>query len=388
MAAKVAGAKAKGKAGKPGLKAGEKGLKSKFPSPQLPIATTLLRWYDRHRRVLPWRALKGETADPYRVWLSEIMLQQTTIAAVIPYFHKFIARWPTVRELAAASLDDVFRLWAGLGYYRRARGLHDCAQRIVAEYDGVFPADQQKLLALPGFGLYTAAAVASIAFGQRANVVDGNVERVIARIFAVQTPLPGAKTTLRELAATLLPNSCYGDYAQALMDLGATICTPRNPKCLLCPWQAGCQANARGIQNELPRRVAKAVRPIRRAIAFALFNPQGELWLRPRPSTGLLGGMLEVPSSAWLPQAPPNLAAVAAEAPARNVSWRLLPGGIRHVFTHFALEIAVAVGTLTIGTKPPAVGSWVAPAGFKAEALPSVMHKIAAHALAGYREGA
>ncbi|NDG05417.1 MAG: A/G-specific adenine glycosylase, partial [Alphaproteobacteria bacterium] len=208
----------------------------------LPDPAALLRWYDRHRRVLPWRALPGQVADPYAVWISEIMLQQTTVAAVIPYFQKFMRLWPTLQDLADAPLDAVLRQWAGLGYYRRARLLHQCAQVLRTEYDGKIPAQEQELIKLPGFGPYTAAAVAAIAFDEPATVVDGNVERVMARIFAVSQPLPQAKTELRQHAAALQPKCRHGDYAQALMDLGATVCAPRQPQCPICPWQSNCLA--------------------------------------------------------------------------------------------------------------------------------------------------
>jgi len=344
-------------------------------------ATRLLDWYDRHRRLLPWRALPHATIDPYRVWLSEIMLQQTTVAAVAPYFQKFIARWPTVQALAAAPLDEIMAMWAGLGYYRRARMLHACARKICAEYGGLFPQTTTALLNLPGFGPYTAAAVMAIAFDQPANVVDGNVERVMARIFAITTPLPAAKKDLSQAAARLLPADRHGDYAQALMDLGATICTPRSPKCLLCPWHDLCQAHKLGIAETLPRRLARAAKPVRRAMAFVLFNPQGEIFLRPRPAEGLLGGMLEVPSSPWITDGQPELAVARVYAPAKT-SWQVMPGSVRHVFTHFTLEVTVAVGTLRPAkSRDAAPGQWIGLKRLDKVALPSVMHKIVRHAL-------
>jgi A/G-specific adenine glycosylase len=263
----------------------------------------LLRWYDKNRRILPWRVPGGGTPDPYRIWLSEVMLQQTTVGAVAPYFQKFVKLWPAIEDLAGSTLDDVLREWAGLGYYRRARSLHACARRIVADYGGVFPEDEKELLGLPGFGPYTAAAVRAIAFNQRANVVDGNVERVVARMAAIKTPLPKAKAKVRAAASALLPKSGpgarYGDYAQALMDLGATICTPQNPKCELCPWVRFCRAYAEGIVESLPHRTKPKPRRTRRAIAFILTNERGEILLRQRPKEGLLGGMMEVPSCLW-----------------------------------------------------------------------------------------
>jgi len=344
-----------------------------LPQPQ---ARRLLAWYDRHRRILPWRALAGVTPNPYHVWLSEIMLQQTTVAAVAPYFQKFIRRWPTIEDLAEAPAADIMRMWAGLGYYRRAVLLHTCAKAICADHQGRFPEIEQELLELPGFGPYTAAAMAAIAFGRRANVVDGNVERVMARVFAVKTPMPQAKQKLRALAATLLPGARYGDYAQALMDLGATICTPRNPKCGLCPWASACLGQAEGIAENLPHRLKAKSRPVRRGIAFVLINKKNEIFLRERHKHGLLGGMMEVPGSAWNEGKMPKLKDVLKEAPART-SWTMLPGTVRHVFSHFALEVSVAHGT----TVRPLKGLWVSLERFEEEALPSVMRKIVRHAL-------
>ncbi len=343
----------------------------------------LLRWYDKNRRLLPWRSLAGQVPDPYHVWLSEVMLQQTTVGAVAPYFQKFLKKWPTIQHLAAASLDDVLRQWAGLGYYRRARSLHACAQGIVAEYGGKFPATEKDLLDLPGFGPYTAAAVRAIAFDQRANVIDGNVERVMSRLFAIKTPLPKAKPEIRIVAESMLPKSRYGDYAQALMDLGATICTPRNPKCDLCPWQKSCAARALGIAETLPRKPKAKAKPIRRAIAFVLFNQDGEIFLRQRPKDGLLGGMMEVPSTAWSEGAMPSLTSAQSHAPIKT-KWRLLSEIVHHVFSHFEFEIAVAVGNVN-GREEKKQGTWVPVNKLSDEALPSVMRKIIKAALAELR---
>ncbi|MDE2029953.1 MAG: A/G-specific adenine glycosylase [Alphaproteobacteria bacterium] len=345
-----------------------------------PSPARLLKWYDSHRRILPWRAGRDETPDPYRVWLSEIMLQQTTVAAVGPYFQKFVARWPALNDLAAAPLDDILRLWAGLGYYRRARLLHQCAIKLRDDYGGVFPSDEKTLRGLPGFGPYTAAAVAAIAFGKPANVVDGNVERVMARIFALQTPLPKAKPELRAAAAQLVPKKRAGDYAQALMDLGATICTPRSPKCGLCPWQKECRAFASGDQEKLPKREAKKAKPVRRAIAFVLMNREGEVLLRRRPPHGLLGGMMEVPSTPWREGRMPRLADAKTHAPVA-AEWQEIRGIVRHIFTHFTLESAVAVATVSITGARRAHGAWVPIGKLADEALPSVMKKIVHHAL-------
>jgi A/G-specific adenine glycosylase len=337
----------------------------------------LLAWYDRHRRVMPWRAGKGQKPDPYRVWLSEIMLQQTTVATVGPYFQKFIKRWPTLKDLASAKLDDVLRLWAGLGYYRRARMLHACARVLRDEFGGKFPRDEETLRTLPGFGPYTAAAVAAIAFGKSANVVDGNVERVMARVFCVSAPLPKAKAELREVAATLVPQKRCGDYAQALMDLGATVCTPRSPKCDVCPWQGACQAYAKGVQEQLPRRVKKKTKPVRRAVAFVLMNGRGEVLLRRRPPHGLLASMMEVPSSPWREGMMPSLAQAEKFAPTGAETWKQCAGSVRHVFTHFTLEVVVAVAK----TKKKIRGHWVPIGKLGDEALPSVMRKIVGRAL-------
>ncbi|HEX7970237.1 MAG TPA: A/G-specific adenine glycosylase, partial [Stellaceae bacterium] len=228
------------------------------------LPARLLDWYDRHRRDLPWRAKPGERPDPYRVWLSEIMLQQTTVATVGAYFGRFMARWPDVSALAEASLDEVLHLWQGLGYYARARNLHACARAVVERCGGRFPETEAELRALPGIGDYTAAAVAAIAFGRAATPVDGNIERVMARLFAHAEPLPDAKSVLRRLAATLTPAERAGDYAQAVMDLGATVCTPKKPKCILCPWREACRGRMQGIAESLPARRAKGEKPLRR----------------------------------------------------------------------------------------------------------------------------
>ncbi|GAA0581225.1 A/G-specific adenine glycosylase [Caenispirillum bisanense] len=348
-------------------------------------AARLLAWYDRHARRLPWRTPPGGPApDPYRVWLSEVMLQQTTVAAVIPYFERFLARWPTVDSLAAAPLDDVLVEWAGLGYYARARNLHKCARAVAEQHGGRFPDSEDALRALPGIGAYTAAAVAAIAFGRRATVVDGNVERVMARLFAVIDPLPGSKAELKRLADTLTPADRCGDYAQAVMDLGATICTPRSPSCLACPWQAGCRARLEGIAESLPRKERKADKPVRRGVAFWLRDDSGRVLLRRRPEDGLLGGMTEVPSTPWR-EGPPWLPDDAlAHAPLPGIGWQPLPGVVRHTFTHFHLELAVVAG-LTPGAGPQASadGRWVALPALGGEALPTVMRKVVTAAVAG-----
>lgn len=338
------------------------------------VADRLLPWYDRNRRDLPWRARPGEMADPYRVWLSEIMLQQTTVPAAAPYFLAFTKRWPTVAALAAAPLDDVLAAWAGLGYYARARNLHACARVVADSCGGRFPDTEKALLDLPGVGAYTAAAVASIAFDRPATVVDGNVERVVARLFAVDEPLPAAKPKLRALAATLTPKRRSGDYAQAMMDLGAGVCTPRRPRCPLCPLAEICAACAAGNADGLPRRVEKTPKPTRRGVAFWLINSMDKVLLRKRPPSGLLGGMTEVPSTEWREGPPSDLVAALKQAPL-PAEWNRLDGSIRHTFSHFHLELTVL--TARAGAEWEAAdGFWVAPADFDAQALPSVMRKV------------
>jgi A/G-specific adenine glycosylase len=335
----------------------------------------LLAWADRHRRDLPWRGAPGAARDPYRVWLSEIMLQQTTVATVAPRFERFLRRWPSVVELAAAPLDAVLQEWQGLGYYARARNLHRAAQAVAAA-GGRFPDTQASLRALPGVGAYTAAAIAALAFGRRAVVVDGNVERVMARLFAVATPLPAAKPELTALAARLTPAARAGDYAEAVMDLGATICVPRRPRCPLCPWRRRCAAHRLGRAEALPRRSAKKPRPERRGVAFWLEDGDGNVLLRRRPEKGLLGGMMEVPSTPW--RAKPWAEAEAARAAPARAAWRKLPGAVRHGFTHIALTLAVWAAR--VAERPAVEGIWWPIARLDAQALPTAMKKVARHA--------
>lgn len=344
----------------------------------------LLRWYDAERRALPWRNAPRKKADPYRVWLSEIMLQQTTVKAVIPYFEAFTARWPKVQDLAAASQEDVLQKWAGLGYYSRARNLHACARAVVENHDGQFPDTYAGLIRLPGIGPYTAAAIAAIAFNRVATPVDGNVERVVARLFSVRQPLPAAKGELKRLAATLTPSRRPGDFAQAMMDLGATVCTPRSPSCLVCPLQPDCAAHAHGLQTVLPLRTGKAARPTRRGIAFVVLREDGHVLLRQRPQAGLLGGMLEVPSTEWVESLPPLDEAMRA-APVR-AEWWPVPEPVVHVFTHFRLEMHVyraivpAEASLTFWASPERC-RWVPRHELDRQALPSVMRKVLAAGL-------
>jgi A/G-specific adenine glycosylase len=356
--------------------------RKRAPQHDLPDGADLLAWYDRHRRSLPWRAPPGERADPYRVWLSEIMLQQTTVRAVGPYFMRFVARWPTVEELAAAPLEDVLRLWAGLGYYARARHLHACAKVVVERHGGRFPASEAELAALPGIGRYTAAAIAAIAFDLRAAAVDGNVERVVARLFAVEAELPAAKAELRGLTERLIPPARAGDFAQALMDLGATICTPKKPACALCPWMAPCAARRRGDAEAFPRKAPKSEGRLRRGAAFVAVRADGFVLLRSRPPKGLLGGMTETPTSEWT-HAFDERAALAAAPQLSEASprWRRVPGVVSHVFTHFPLELAVYAAELPPGASAPLGMRWVALDAVQGEALPNVMRKVLAHAL-------
>jgi A/G-specific adenine glycosylase len=298
----------------------------------------LLAWYDRHRRTLPWRAGPGRIADPYKVWLSEIMLQQTTVAAVIPYYETFVSRFPSVQALASADLDEVLRSWAGLGYYARARNLHACAKEVLKR--GGFPRDLQGLLELPGIGPYTAAAIAAIGFDSPVVPVDGNVERVTARLFAITEALPSAKRAIHVAAEQLGKDhdarSRPGDFAQALFDLGASICSPASPACEICPWTRSCAGRQLGIQSELPRRAPKAARPSRFGVHFWLMDREGNVLLRRRPATGLLGGMIELPGTSWRGERWVETEALVHAPMAAN--WR--PAGqVRHGFTHFQLTI-------------------------------------------------
>jgi A/G-specific adenine glycosylase len=343
-----------------------------------PDPADLLAWYDRHRRVLPWRARAGRRGDPYAVWLSEIMLQQTTVKTVGPYYAKFLTRWPTVQALAAAPLDDVLRAWAGLGYYARARNLHACARAVVERHGGIFPRELDALRALPGIGEYTASAVGSIAFDLPAVPVDGNVERVVTRLYAVEQAMPAAKPEIKRLAASLLPPQRSGDFAQAFMDLGATICSPKKPACALCPWSEPCVARARGDQETFPRKAPKREGKERYGAAFVALRADGCVLLRQRPEKGLLGSMTEVPGSAWAHDF--DLTSALDAAPLKG-KWRKLAGEVTHVFTHFPLALTVFVAELPRGTPAPKGARWAKRAGLPDEALPTVMRKVLAHAL-------
>jgi A/G-specific adenine glycosylase len=354
----------------------------------------LLDWYDRHRRRLPWRAAAGERPDPYRVWLSEIMLQQTGVKTVGPYFEKFLARWPDVSALGQAPLDDVLRMWAGLGYYSRARNLHACAVAVLRDHGGVFPDTAEGLRTLPGIGPYTAAAIAAIAFQRHVMPVDGNIERVVSRLFAVEEELPQAKPRILELAATLLDDSCAGDEksragdeksragdsAQALMDLGSSICTPKKPACALCPLNADCTARLRGSQETFPRKAPKKSGALRRGAAFVVRRGD-ELLLRSRPDKGLLGGMTEVPGSEWLAGQEDEAALTQAPALSGKVRWHRKAGVVTHVFTHFPLELVIYTTSVPARTRAPRGMRWVPIAALEDEALPNVMRKAIARGL-------
>ena len=328
------------------------------------LPESLLQWYDQNARIMPWRTspadrAKGVIPDPYRVWLSEVMLQQTTVAAVRAYFHRFTARWPTVAALAAANDADVMAEWAGLGYYARARNLLACARAVVAHHNAQFPNSAAALQTLPGIGPYTAAAIASIAFDEPATVVDGNVERVMARLYNHQTPLPAAKPALTQLAATLTPVARPGDYAQAVMDLGATICTPRNPACALCPWSHHCEARAIGTQSELPRKTPKPTKPTRTGTLWLARHPNGTWLAETRPERGLLGGMIGFPGTDWDGAGGPEPMAA---------GWQRL-GEVRHTFTHFHLILDVMLAETTA---TPARGSYTP---LRPADLPTLMRK-------------
>ena len=346
-------------------------------------AARLLAWYDRHARELPWRILPsqraaGATPDPYRVWLSEIMLQQTTVEAVKPYFRKFLENWPDVASLAAADSDDVMKAWAGLGYYSRARNLKKCADLVAADFGGRFPGTYEALIELPGIGPYTAAAIAAIAFDRPEPVVDGNVERVVTRLFAIATPLPAAKIDIKARVEELLPRDRPGDFAQAMMDLGAAICTPRRPACLTCPLSDDCSALADGDPELYPVKPAKAERPARRGAAFVAVRADGAVLLQKRPERGLLGGMAEVPTTGWNARTDGETDVRAAPFAA---NWKRA-GTASHVFTHFSLELTVyrADG---VTHEPGSSGWWSARAELAGEALPTVMKKVIEAAIPG-----
>ena len=338
-----------------------------------PRSADLLTWYDANARVMPWRVspqdrAAGKIPDPYRVWLSEIMLQQTTVAAVRPYFLRFTELWPSVTDLAQAPDQMVMGEWAGLGYYARARNLLKCARAVADRHGGVFPDTRDELLTLPGIGPYTASAIAAIAFDRAETVVDGNVERVMARVFEVMVPLPSSKKELSALAQELTPKVRPGDYAQAVMDLGATICTPRNPACGICPWIANCQARASGIAAELPRKAPKKAKPLRRGIAYVVRREDGAWLLETRPDEGLLGGMLGWPGTEWTEDEPVGVPPIEAE-------WSDPGVEVRHTFTHFHLRLALRIARARMD-ETPRHGAFVPSSDFRPSDLPTVMRKV------------
>ena len=353
------------------------------PTQQSQIPAKLLAWYDVHRRVLPWRAPKEKRADPYRVWLSEIMLQQTTVQAVAGYYRKFLSLWPDVKALAQAKQDDVLAAWAGLGYYARARNLHAAAKIVAMEMGGKFPATAEGLRQLPGVGAYTSGAIAAIAYDEKQAAMDANAERVIARLFAVLTPLPKAKSELHAHAQALVPQRA-GDFAQALMDLGSAICTPKRPSCGQCPLEKHCQAKKLGIQESLPPKAPKMVRPLKRGAAFVARDKSGAVLLIKRPDKGLLASMLEPPLGPWAENFPSDALSQAPFA----AKWVKRAGVVRHGFTHFELEIDVYFAEVAkrpkmYGRVKPGHGEifWVAPERLGSVALPTVMRKIVEHGL-------
>ncbi|TVR82501.1 MAG: A/G-specific adenine glycosylase [Rhodospirillales bacterium] len=340
------------------------------------LGRRLLTWYDANRRDLPWRAPPGVRPDPYHVWLSEVMLQQTKVATVTPYFGRFTARWPRVADLAAASLDEILVAWRGLGYYARARNLHASARAVAAV--GGFPDSEDGLRALPGIGAYTAAAIAAIAFDRPAVAVDGNVIRVISRLSALDLAMPAGRDLVERHARALLPDRRPGDFAQALMDLGATVCTPRQPRCDACPWAQDCRANIAGTPERYPVKAPRAARPVRHGVAFWITGPGDTVLLRRRPPSGLLGGMMEVPSTPWRARPWPHREAT-AHAPLK-AQWRRMSTPVIHVFTHFRLELTVVAARVAAAPAVPD-GRWVGIDALAGEPLPTLMQKIAALAL-------
>ncbi len=361
---------------------GGRPIAARTPPPEL--AAVLLAWYDRHRRALPWRSGPGERPDPYSVWLSEIMLQQTTVQTAAPYYARFLERFPSLAALAAAECDAVLGAWAGLGYYARARNLHACARAVLTRHGGVFPSSEADLRALPGIGAYTAAAVAAIAFGAKATPIDGNVTRVFARLYAVSGPPLDARAGIRRHAQAATPDRRAGDFAQAVMDLGATICTPKRPACGLCPLASSCAARARGTPEAFPGKKSKSRTEERRGAAFVLLRGTDVL-VRARPARGLLGGMIEVPTTPWsadfddceaLAHAPRIMRSGARTA----LRWRRLAEPVTHVFSHFRLRLTVFVAAAPKGVRAPSGARFLDPAEIASAALPTLMRKVLAAA--------
>jgi A/G-specific adenine glycosylase len=339
------------------------------------VTEKLLNWYQTNQRELPWRTTTGGVVNPYHVWLSEIMLQQTTVATVKPYFKKFILRWPTIEDLASAELDEILVQWQGLGYYARARNMHQCAAVVVADYGGHFPQDLKMLKKLPGIGEYTAAAILSIAFQKQATVIDGNVERVMSRLYAIETPLPQSKQEIKNYAEALTPEKKPGDYAQAVMDLGATVCTPTSPRCLLCPLTEECKGYKTGKPEGFPVKLPKAKRPVKTGIVFWIENvDNGAVLLRKRPLKGLLAGMMEIPSTEWKVDTLNEVEAL-SEAPIIT-EWINTDKQINHTFTHFSLILKIYKGIVKSKTALPAHCLWCKKEKFDHYAIPTVMKKV------------
>jgi A/G-specific adenine glycosylase len=339
------------------------------------IVARTLAWWDRCRRALAWRAEPGDIPDPYRVWLSEVLLQQTTVQAATPYYRAFIAKWPTVEDLALALIEDVMSTFAGLGYYSRVRNLHACAKEI-ARRGGTFPREEAELRALPGIGAYTAAAVAAIAFGRQTTPVDGNIARILARLLALEEPIARARTELAAAAGALAPSHRAGDFAQALMDIGATLCRPRNPVCGLCPLAPDCAAFQAGVPEAYPRRTEAKARPRRQGAVFFAQRSDGAFLARRRPPHGLLASTLELPGTLWTAEGPDEAVQGAAPVAAR---WRRLPGEVQQVFTHFALTLTVYAAQYEGGA--PEGCSWVGSDAIGAVGFSAMMRKAVQHAL-------
>jgi A/G-specific adenine glycosylase len=343
------------------------------------LEKNLLHWYDTHQRILPWRAVPSFVPNPYHVWLSEIMLQQTTVATVKDYFLRFVTRWPAIEDLAEATLDEIFHAWQGLGYYSRARNLHKCAQVLVSDFNGILPHDEKTLLTLPGVGPYTAAAIAAIAYDQPVVPVDGNIVRVFARLLALNTPLPAIKQEIQAHVKQMIPSQRSGDFAQGLMDLGATVCRPRKPSCDICPLQTICKGYALGIADQLPYPAKKAIKPKRYGIAFWVENTLGEILLEKRPDKGLLAGLMGLPTTEWREKPWEGLCEEALRyAPQGGQNWKPLPAIVRHTFTHFHLEMRIIKGSITRKTD----GLWSSIDQLGTHAVPTVMKKAIQLAIA------
>ncbi|WP_373236020.1 A/G-specific adenine glycosylase [Cohaesibacter celericrescens] len=348
----------------------------------MPQSTALLDWYDRHHRDLPWRVSPADAAlgvlpDPYHVWLSEIMLQQTTVGAVKSYFVAFLHTWPTIEALAAADEDDILRAWAGLGYYSRARNLHKCARSIVADHGGRFPQTIEGLKALPGIGDYTAAAIAAIAFDMPVAVVDGNIERIVSRLYRIADALPAAKKPIKQKMAILTPSERPGDFAQAMMDLGSSLCSPKKPACVLCPFTSNCEAEMAGDMERFPVKAPKKQKPTRRGVAFLIRRTDGAIWLQKRPAKGLLASMAQVPTTDWSDKNTGeqfDLATALSHAP-DGLKFHKKTGQVTHTFTHFHLLLDVYEAT-TSHKAPMADGWWSSPLDINGEALPTVFRKV------------